>query len=285
MVQFHFRLKPILDIAPWGTADDLYLHWFGLTDGWFWIEVGEHELFRYSQAALNYWKQQYPDASLSSLPYEDYQVVRYWEDLLRMLPNILDPLPADFAARVADIPGWQTWQDRADHWREASDDRAVWDLHYAAVAWWGHRSWHAGHLSHPPRIWLWRVEDAVHIRWNNTDVTIDGIPVWEARQGEVTLPLSAFLVAVASFHDRFLAEMELRVNAIAESWPRPEVKIDTAALLREQTDRLGWLAKAVTPMAREARRAFSWEVVRSAMASVERAQARDTTPARRAESA
>ena len=43
MLRFRFRLKPVEDIAPWGgSAPDErpYFSWFGLTDGWFWIEVG-----------------------------------------------------------------------------------------------------------------------------------------------------------------------------------------------------------------------------------------------------
>ena len=43
-------------------------HWFALTDGWFWIEVGDQELFRYSQQILEYWKQIYPESRSSPLP-------------------------------------------------------------------------------------------------------------------------------------------------------------------------------------------------------------------------
>ncbi|WP_425266077.1 DUF5984 family protein [Amycolatopsis regifaucium] len=35
VIRFHFRFKPPADVEPWG---DRRLHWFALTDGWFWIE-------------------------------------------------------------------------------------------------------------------------------------------------------------------------------------------------------------------------------------------------------
>ena len=54
---FNFRLKNTEDIAPWSTpskGDALSLHWFGLTDGWFWIDIGGQQLFRYSQQILDH---------------------------------------------------------------------------------------------------------------------------------------------------------------------------------------------------------------------------------------
>ena len=40
-----FTLLPLAMVQPWGRPDNLSLHWFGLTDGQYWIEVGENKLF------------------------------------------------------------------------------------------------------------------------------------------------------------------------------------------------------------------------------------------------
>lgn len=40
---FEFILKPLDEVARWGTARDS-LHWFGSTDGEYWIQAGEHAL-------------------------------------------------------------------------------------------------------------------------------------------------------------------------------------------------------------------------------------------------
>ncbi len=63
---FNFSLTPLEKIIPWGEPGEEILHWFGLTDGTYWMEVGEHKLFEYSSSACE-----------SSAPeYCDYQIVR-----------------------------------------------------------------------------------------------------------------------------------------------------------------------------------------------------------------
>jgi hypothetical protein len=43
---FNFQLHPLEDTAPWGHEGDYHLGWFGLTDSFYWLNVGEQELFR-----------------------------------------------------------------------------------------------------------------------------------------------------------------------------------------------------------------------------------------------
>jgi hypothetical protein len=87
VIRFGFDLRPLGDIVPWGKADDLSLHWFGLTDGWFWIELDGHVLLRYSDRCAARFQ--------LDRPYVDYQVVRLWEDLITLIPAVLEPVPAD----------------------------------------------------------------------------------------------------------------------------------------------------------------------------------------------
>lgn len=104
-MRIQFRLRPVDDIAPWQpvpspdarTPDWLRrpnLGWFALTYGWYWIEVGQAELYRYSQEAVNAMVREQPDAPWASellqMPYDDYQVSRLWEDLLELLPDVLE---------------------------------------------------------------------------------------------------------------------------------------------------------------------------------------------------
>ena len=60
-----------IEVRSWEATLDLgdtpSLHWFGLTQGWYWIEAGGPE----------------------PLPYVDYYVVRLWEDLgFRILATV-----------------------------------------------------------------------------------------------------------------------------------------------------------------------------------------------------
>lgn len=111
------------EVEPWGDPDP-GLHWFALTAGDYWIELGGRELARV-----------------------DYFAVRLWEDLLQLLPSALQPVPADLAEFVAADRGrWNAWLED-----EKSSERA-WD----AVLWHGEHSLDFGYLRRPPRVRAWR---------------------------------------------------------------------------------------------------------------------------------
>ena len=272
-MEFQFRLMSVDGIPPWGAERGRpHLSWFGLTLGWFWIEVGGQELFRYSPEFREYQQRQYPQWAQAPLPYadyEDYQVVRYWEDLLERLPAILEPLPDDLAARVDAAEEWLSWQAQAVAWQERQADESAWNTYFAAVGWWSERTWDAGHLKYPPRLWVWREQDTVMVRWDNRDVAVEGIPVWTARRGEIALPVGKFLAAVTSFHRRFLAEMESRITETERVRSRPHIEIDFPMLKGEQQDRFRRLEGALQP------RTSSWKEARAAITVIDQELERD----------
>lgn len=47
-LKINFRLQELDKIMPFGTAPDLTFHWFGLTDGYLWIDVGNRTIYEYS---------------------------------------------------------------------------------------------------------------------------------------------------------------------------------------------------------------------------------------------
>ena len=259
---FQFRLAPIEQVIPWGQEQPA-LHWFGLTDGWFWMRVSDQELFRYSQEIQNDWSQQDP-AFIAALPYEDYQVARYWEDLMVMVPAVLSPVPNDLAEKIADAPRWRQWQEASSDWWEKHSDDDSREAHEIAMTWWNRRTWSAWHLNHPPNVWLWTVGDSVHIRWDNRGIHSDGIPVWEATHREFVLPISAFREQVLSFDRRLMAAMAERVIQVRHGALDPKIAIDVEVLEREQGDRSQWMRRAIDHRAEY----FSWEEVRTAMTAI-----------------
>ena len=46
---FHFKLKHPEQIAPWGIAQEQNMHWFGLSDGQYWMELNGSYLYEYSE--------------------------------------------------------------------------------------------------------------------------------------------------------------------------------------------------------------------------------------------
>lgn len=261
---FQFILRPLGEVEPWG-GDQPALHWFGLSDGWCWWQVGTQELFRYTQPVLDYWTAESPERP-KSLPYVDYQVVRPWEDLLQIVPDILAPVSDDLAQRLASLEEWQSLQDRGWAWAEARDDEYSWDLLDTAFRWRSERGWDAGYLRHPPKVWLWVQSDTFHLRWDNRTVMLDALPVWEATAGEITLPVAAFVEEVKSFHERFIATMSERVAAVLAGGLRQGIKIDLTRLAQEQQDRPTWLTNALNRKAPEQ----DWDKVREAINTVER---------------
>jgi hypothetical protein len=269
-MNFHFKLLPVDEIAPWGKETPS-LHWFGLTMGWFWITARDQELFRYTDAAQQFF-QAGSDSPMPALPYEDYPVARYWEDLIEMLPSILDPIPDDIAVRIQDSETGGRWQEAARGWMESdtADSDTAWETYYAAVGWWGNRTWDAGHLAYPPRFWLWRTGDTVLLRWDNRAVTVgDNIPVWTATYGEITVSVTDFIASVTSFDARFLDAMAARVETIRAHWSRPEIALDIDELIQSQKTQSTLLQAALNPFAWEARRGVSWDQVREAMSVIE----------------
>jgi hypothetical protein len=162
---FNFALRPITEIAPWGqvftpdarTPEYLshpYISWLQLTDGWYWIDTGQGELFRYSQANLDIWKERYPCHSWTESRYVDYYVVRLREDLLDMLPRALEPIPASLARAISAEGACQNWDRQVEATLASFPDDEALDLCHGAARWSGQRRLDSGYVVSGPRIYI-----------------------------------------------------------------------------------------------------------------------------------
>lgn len=177
---FNFRLRPIEDVAAWGSPGNLKLHWWGLTDGWFWMNAGGTELMRYSRQLIHATPQHTRDQ-----PYADYQVAYFHEDLLSILPRVLDPIPSDVADHIRSPESAAALQRTAEQWAErylwnrpALSEHATPEQHdevNRALAfwerlfgWWDEkRKLSRGHVSGLPDIGMWREGETAFIRWTS----------------------------------------------------------------------------------------------------------------------
>lgn len=252
MALFEFQLKPLAEVMPWGDAPDLYLSWFGLTDGIYYMNVGEEQLFRSTAEILAYWKTEYPSLDTNQ-PFVDYQVVRFYEDVLEILADVLQPVPIEMQSYISSIFVQKQWEQRLSNVADSITDEEIDDIYYPAIEWWGCRRLSTIHLNQGSKIWFWRTADTMHIRWDNRLSEIDGISVWTAKLGEFQLPVEEFIQEVSSFHHRLMDAMEERIKIIVTENLLPHVKIDFQNLLREQEDRTQWLTSALkrTPCVQE----------------------------------
>ncbi len=249
---FNFRLRDWEKVEPWTSSSGTKtLSWFAFTDGWYWIACGKEELFRYTPNILAKW-------STGELPYCDYQVARLWEDLLQMLPQVLEPVPNELAVVLADEAEGLRWARRHNAWLEGDADLET--IEDESINWVGDRFLDAGYLVQCPKIVFWRVEDVIHVRWNNSAREIDGVPIWTATEGSHEMLVKDFLSEVESFHNRFMLAMRDTVNLVAARWNRPDVEIDCKRLVEEQSEREDALSKALT-----VRHETNWDNARRAI--------------------
>lgn len=226
----NFSLLPIQDIAPWGSPGSHSLSWFGLTDGQYWLEAGSSNLFEYSNHAQ----------SLGTKRYCDYQVVRLHEDLLDMLPYILEPVPASLVPHISGETGI-SWLKKVNQWYDEHEnlipENRLWEVIDAAIGWGGKRCLDNMHLSPSAKIVIWSDPESVHIEWDNREKLIDGQAAWSANLGAHKLLRSEFVHEVESFHTRLMNQMEERVKQVVAGVLNPEISIDFAALVKQHEKR------------------------------------------------
>ena len=250
---FHFRLRSISEIQPWGKAP--FLHYWALTDGCYWIRVGNEELFRYTPEIMACWKaealEQGKEFDTFGEPYDAYQVMRLDQDLAEVLPHALEPVPAAVAAHVETVSTWRKTAGagpvplaviRTFAQREGRDFSEDEELFYTATEWWGNRQMPIMHLRFSPRIFIWSQGDEVEVRWDNRHHRYKGIAVWTAEFGKFRLPRASFVQAIRDFRQRFVEQMGERVGNACRNWSRPDVAIDLKSLQQEQSQMEGGLS-------------------------------------------
>ncbi|MDX3224804.1 DUF5984 family protein [Streptomyces sp. ME19-01-6] len=260
-IRFRFGLTPLAEVRPWGRREHPVLHWFGLTDGWYAIDLGEHELLRYSERTVR--RLRGGEGGGPAHPYVDYYVVRLWEDLLALLPAALEPVPEDLADFVAGDPADWYWEETPEAEAEAEAEAAA----EAAAGWHRDRALDMGYLRVAPYVHCWRTvageDDVMNISWAYQSDPENEIEFAGPATGRTTLPTSAFVAAVAEF-DRGLREaMERRIGELEAAGPPPGIELDLEQLRREHRDRAGWLERA-----RRYTYVTDWAAVRAGAASL-----------------
>ncbi|MFB6724083.1 DUF5984 family protein [Kribbella sp. NPDC056345] len=208
LLRFRFELRAVGEVAPWGR-DELTLHWFGLTEGWYWVEAGGVRLLRF--------------AADHEIPYVDYYVVRLWEDLLAVLPAAVEEVPADLVGFV---------ESDGSEWKDTESDVA--DL---AMEWWGSRSVYFGYLREAPSLRCWRIGDQVILDWKAP------ANFAEPRTVRTTVAVAEFVAAIKDLDAALITAMDARIAEV-EAAPPAGIALDLTQLRSEHRDRAGWLARA-----------------------------------------
>jgi hypothetical protein len=228
---FNFNLTPLENVQPWGRPDEKRLHWFGLTDGEYWIQVGNEALFEYSEHARYH---------LGSKRYCNYQVVRLYEDLMEMTPYVLEAVPVELIPYISGSTG-RIWSTASESWfaetRDHNDRDQYWEIVDASATWIGRRRLDTAYLLPSANIHLW--SDAIHVffEWDNREKLVTGAPAWVAQYGAYRLPREEFIAEVKSFHTRLMEQMSDRVEQVLAGALPSDIDIDLFGLQQEHLRR------------------------------------------------
>jgi hypothetical protein len=250
-----FKLSPLDEIQPWGEAGDESLHWFGLSDGLYWLDVGDEELLRYSDRACE---------RFGGPRYCNYYLARIHEDLLDMMPRTLEPVPAALVPYLCGESA-SAWERDSRAWYER-EERPGNDLYWEASLWVDDRSLVTNYLSPPANVRLWSDAEFVTISWDNTEATFDGAPAWSATRGSYRLTRDQFIDEVKSFHSRLMRAMQARLNEVIDADLPSRIRVDVAGLKQEHEQRCRELELALSRRPDPT----DWARVQRAIAAVER---------------
>ncbi|WP_328392892.1 DUF5984 family protein [Nocardia sp. NBC_00416] len=235
MMRFRFELAPVEEVGPWGP--DRRLHWFGLTEGRYCLEVGGTELMRYAEQTI---AARPLEGRRTKAPWVDYYVVRLWEDMLDALPHILEPVPDDLVDFVA--AGAAEWADTDDP--EILNDTSI-DAACDACA---QRCVDTGYLRFGPFLRWWRTvdtADTVTVAWQFTPDPDGEIAFTAPLSGRASVATDEFIAAVTDFDNRLFESMQQRVDRLTATGAPAGIELDIPGLVREQAQRRTWLPRAL----------------------------------------
>lgn len=235
MALINFRLKHPDNITPWNAPPDTSMHWFGLTEGEYWLDVNKATLYEYTNEVL-------AGNNANDSHYVDYQIARLLEDLTSLFDAIAEPVPDAFYAIARSNDYLYRFYAAAQNWfehasKEASTDAdSSYDSYDKSIEWIYSRTLTAGHLAYEPGISFFRNKDNISIVWNADHLTEHNIPVWTAQNGEVEMAYQTFIYEIEDFGNRFFHTMDAQVKLAIEK-NRGATQLDKEQLIQEQQSR------------------------------------------------
>lgn len=272
MPLFNFKLHSLQETLPFGTEQDGYsLSWYGLTDGYFWFEVGSQCLLEYSKDA----SKEHPELS-ASLPYVDYYLAWLYQDLDEVLLYALSHIPADIFQRIATLETMFNFLSKQETWWQNSPEEETdevssnWNT-YLLASFLSHRKLDLGYLLANPDVWFFRIKDEIIIRWKSDQKLETGTNLWESTQGEYRISIRQFTEEVIDFFDRLHQQMSYKVEQACQGWPFPKVKIDLELLKKEHFQhRLPEFEQIKSRARSQQSNQENWEEIRASIEMIEK---------------
>jgi hypothetical protein len=247
-----FELTPLAEVEPWLKDDQTrHLHWYALSLGQYWIQVGDETLLEYSEAVCR----RHPHVK----HYCEYQVARLYEDLFGLAPGATETIPEDLRVWFKDSGQaiselFEAWQAQPREDSAVDDIDVIWSLRSSRLL-------DSGYLRPRTDISCWSTESHVHIIWDNRDKFIDGLPAWTAQRGEFSVNKQEFVKEIRRFQNEFLAQMDERVQEVLAGALPADIYVDKAELVETQRRELQ-IAERVSMSVQQP---TEWQEIRAAL--------------------
>lgn len=227
--KINFKLQELEKVCIWGDEHNKSIHWFGLTDGFLWINVGSETIYEYNDYAREYFKR--------DIKYNDYQIVRFIEDFSDTFRYIGESVPKKLYDNI------DVFQIQTNKWKESYVDEPddvfdgfYFDKYCNLTEWYTDRSFDSIHLIGGPYITLIRYEDKIKILWKSEFLLENGNSIWTSPKGVFEMQYKDFVSEVKSFFESFFIAMDKQVeNAMMKDWD--DVSLDKEYLIKEHSKR------------------------------------------------
>lgn len=234
-LKINFQLQELDKIVPWGQEPHLSLHWFGLTDGLLWIDVGTQTIYEYNEDAINYFG--------SSNRYNDYQICRFLEDFFHTFRYVGESIPEEMYHSLDEFDAkMEKWKECHIDEEDTVFDKFYFDEYCALGEWRWNRIFDSGHLVGGPGIGFFRCGEKIKILWESTYKLDNGNSIWTAPKGCFEMPYDEFVLSVTDFYHSFFTAMDRQVqNAVMKEWGN--ISLDKQRLIKENSERKSAFSK------------------------------------------
>lgn len=261
MALINFKLRHPDNIIPWGDSPDTNMHWFGLTDGEYWLDVNKATLYEYTNEVLT-------GSHANDSHYVDYQIVRLLEDLTSLFESIAEPVPdAFYTIAQSNSYLYRFYETTQNWWENLSKDPSIdvdtyYDRYDKTIEWIYSRTLTAEHLTSGPGISFFRNRNKISIVWKADHLTENNIPVWTAQNGEVEMEYETFLHEIEDFGNRFFSAMDTQVQIAVEK-NRGTTQLNKERLVQEQQERKAEFQRRLSVLKGEPTKHTDWDLINS----------------------
>ncbi|MDE7137074.1 MAG: hypothetical protein K2O29_01250 [Ruminococcus sp.] len=204
--RINFKLKNISDIEPWSDT----IHWYALTDGTLYIQVGNRKIYEYSDFARDFFK--------CDIKYNDYYLERFVLDFMWIFRFIREPIPKILYENI------DKFEDLTDVWKNIYENKSddIFDEfyfgEYSSLTEWYYmqHTFDSSHLVGGQRIGFFRYGDKIKILWKSYDNAVleNDKNIWTSPNGVHEISWNDFTEEVEDFYWKFRQEMDSRTEYI-----------------------------------------------------------------------